>query len=67
MKKSVQAELRSEFESEVALLAAAWDRYAPAEALMRVRALAEIAGPLTTEGLLELAVAVSTPARGSRQ
>jgi len=49
------AALRAEFDAEVRALIASASPFGPIEAVMRLRALAEISQALDTSGLLELA------------
>lgn len=54
----VRAALAAELEAETLKLVADASGYGPVEAVMRVRALAEIAEALSTEALLRLALQV---------
>jgi len=55
--------LCAEFDAETLKLVRAAARRSPVEAVMRIRALAEVAGALDTEALLKLAVKVSCQSR----
>lgn len=56
--------LKAEFEQELGRLASCANRRGALQGVMRLRALSDIASALSTEALLELAVAVSVTRRG---